>query len=115
MIAEETEMVDMFPAGYKLSLLFIAYLKNVLTTQKMTAAYRSQFLEWIDRQVDRVITPEVLEAVEPMSAVEMAMMHEARSLDNRDGPEGTRCAASFKVLTNREVFEDSLETSPAQH
>ena len=58
----------------------------------MTAAYRLQFLEWIDRQVDRVITPEVLETIAPMSAAETAMMHEARSLDDRDGPVETRCA-----------------------
>lgn len=113
MNVEEKEAVDMFPDGYRLSLLFIAYVKNVLTTQKMTASYRLQFLEWIDRQVDRVITPEMLEIVSPMSAVEMAMVDEARSLDKKDGPEFTRCNASFKVLTGREVFEDFLALNPS--
>ena len=113
MTAEETAAVEMFPVGYRFTLLVISYIKNVLTTRKMTHGYRLRFLEWLDHSVDFTITPEILETVAPMSDTEMAMVHEAKTLDDKDGPEGTRCAASFKVLTSSEVFADFLALNPS--
>ncbi|MGA2894114.1 MAG: hypothetical protein ABSE22_14695 [Xanthobacteraceae bacterium] len=98
------------PCGSKLTLLFIAYIKYILTTQTMTTGHRLRFLEWINNAVDVYITPEILAAIEPMSETEVKMLLEVRSLDREDDKIGL---ASFKVLPSWMVFNHFLSLNPS--
>jgi hypothetical protein len=110
MTPEEERAVCHFPSGYRYSLLFVAYCKHALVNHEMRAGHRLQFLEWINKQVDIVITADMLAAVEPMSVTEVKMMDEALSLDREGDPAGM---ASFRVLTSPDVFADFLRLNPS--
>jgi hypothetical protein len=109
MTAEEENAVLHFPTGYRHTLLFIAYVKHILVNVEMKAGQRLLFLEWINGQTCQVITPEMLEMIQPMSDTEMKMMYEAQSLSRKDDLGGL---ASFRILTG-EVFEDFLALNPS--
>jgi hypothetical protein len=107
--ADESRVV-MVPVGYKHTLLIIAYIKRALVTCEMRAGERLRFLEKLNGLTDIFITPEMLAIIEPMSDAEMAIMHEARSLDREDDKLGS---ASFKVLTSWKVFNHLLRLNPS--
>jgi hypothetical protein len=110
MTPEEERAVRHFPCGYKHTLLFIAYCKYGLVNCEMRAGQRLQFLEWVNRQVDLIVTADMLATIEPASITEVKMMDEALSLDREDDPAGM---GSFRVLTSADVFADFLRLNPS--
>lgn len=110
MTPEEDRAVRHFPSGYRYTLLFVAYCKHALVNHEMRAGHRLQFLEWINKQVDFVMTADMLAIIEPMSITEVKMMDEARSLDRDSDPAGM---GSFRVLTSADVFAEFLKLNPS--
>jgi hypothetical protein len=110
MTPEEERAVRHFPCGYKHTLLFIGYCKYGLVNCEMRAGQRLQFLEWVNRQVDLIVTADMLATIEPASVTEVKMMDEALSLDRDGEPAGM---ASFRVLTSPDVFADFLRLNPS--
>ena len=107
-LSADQKMVAYIPPGYQHLLLVIAYIKRVLVVCGMKAGERLHYLEWLNKQTDNYISPEMLAIIEPMSNAEMAMMHEAQSLD----PKGSN-SESFKILTRWNVFNSFLALNPS--
>jgi hypothetical protein len=107
-LSDEEKMVAYVPCGYQHLLLIIAYVKRTLVLCEMKAGERLHMLEWLNKQTDNYILPEMLAVIEPMSDAEMAMMHEARSLDQ----EGSD-SKSFEILTSQKVFNSFLALNPS--
>jgi hypothetical protein len=108
-LSDEEKMVAHVPPGYQHLLLVIAYIKRVLVVCEMKAGERLYHLEWLNKQTDNnYISPEMLAIIEPMSDAEMAMMHEARSLDQKGSD-----AKSFEILTRWKVLNSFLALNPS--
>jgi hypothetical protein len=110
MTPEEERAVRHFPTGYRYTLLFVSYCKHALVNHEMRAGHRLQFLEWVNKQADIVMTADMLAVTEPMSLTEVKMMDEALSLDREDDPAGM---GSFRVLTSADVFAEFLKLNPS--
>jgi hypothetical protein len=107
-LSDQEKMVANVPPGYQHLLLVIAYIKRVLVICEMKAGERLHHLEWLNKQTDNYVSPEMLAIIEPMSDAEMAMMHEARSLDQKGSD-----AKSFAILTRWKVFHSFLALNPS--
>jgi hypothetical protein len=107
-LSDEEKMVAYVPTGYQHLLLVIAYIKRALVLCEMKAGERLHHLEWLNKQTDNYISPEMLAIIEPMSDAEIAMMHEARSLDQNESD-----SKSFEILTNWKVFNSFLALNPS--
>lgn len=105
-LSPEERMIVGVPPGQMFGFLVIAYIKHALLHCKMTAGERLEILECLNRTFD----PATLAAIEPMSETEIAMVHEARSLDREDDSESM---ASYRVLTRVTVFDNFVRLNPS--
>lgn len=110
MTATEEDIVRMLPVGYRHLMLLTAYSKRVLSTVKMSDRERLEILERLNGLTDGYFTAAMLATIEPMSDLEVQIMHEARTLD----PDGDKLGgASFSVLTGERVFGHLVEINPS--
>jgi hypothetical protein len=98
------------PNGYKHILIMVAVTKKALVECQMTAAQRLDLLQKMNALTDAYITPAAVATVEPACDTFMAILDEARKLDDPSDPGGM---ASFKMLTSRDVFAHLRRLNPS--
>lgn len=103
-------MIVSTPVGHRVSMIFVAYLKRVLTTETLSTRERLALLEWLDGFVDQFFTETLLATIAPMSDVEYQMFAAAMEL-GRDGEGGYR--AVFDLLGRLGVFEKFAAANPS--
>jgi hypothetical protein len=96
--------------GRRHELLIIAYIKHAIERCSMARAERALLLQKLNALPDGSLTVEMLATIQPMSDIEVEMMHEARSLDPKDDKLGQ---ASFEMLTDLRVFSLFLNLNPS--
>jgi len=104
-----TEMVEMFPPGYRHVLLMVAYAKRGLAAASIGDHARLDILEKLHELTDQFFRERVLAVIEPMGETEAEMMAQAFSLD----PAGDKSRrASFDLLTG-EAFDHFVRLNPS--
>jgi hypothetical protein len=72
-----TEMVEMFPPGYRHVLLMVAYAKRGLAAASIGDHARLDILEKLHELTDQFFRERVLAVIEPMGETEAEMMAQA--------------------------------------
>jgi hypothetical protein len=97
--------------GHKLSFIIAALTKRTLQIPGIKPADRLALLEKLNRLTDDYFTADMLASISPMCDTAFAIFKEARTLDPpRDD---AHCAASFKVLATRHVFDHFVKLNPS--
>jgi hypothetical protein len=98
--------------GHKFFMIAIAVGKRCLRDAPMTAGERLHHLKQMNGAVDRFLTAEMLQMIEPASDVEIAMIDAARELDRKERKPDDPLPPSVHILSRSHVFGHFRRLNP---